>query len=83
MKRSWLLGRKRKLHIEEKKKYDEVVSLNINDVDLTIAQLRALINMKKWKTDKSFSSFKKIDMLCLWGELVLRIKIYGLHQFFP
>ena len=37
------------------------------DVDLAIAQLHALLNMKKQKTDKSFSSFKKID-LCLWAE---------------
>ena len=55
-------------YLQKKRKYDEVVSLNINDVDLTIAQLRALLNMKKRKTDKSFSSFKKIDLLCLWAE---------------
>ena len=51
----------------KKRKYDEVMGLSIdNDNKLTGAQLRALLNMKKRKTDSPISSLKKKDMLLLW-----------------
>ena len=57
------------VYIEKKRKYDEVMNLNIDDDNkLTGVQLRALLNMKKRKTDKPISSLKKQDMLLLWKE---------------
>ena len=54
---------------EKKRKYDEVMKLNISDDDkLTAVQLRTLLNMKKRKTDKPISNLKKKDMLLLWKE---------------
>ena len=57
------------LYPEKKHKYDEVMSLSIdNDNKLTGAQLQALLNMKKWKTDSPISSLRKKDMLLSWKE---------------
>ena len=45
------------------------MSLSIdNDNKLTGAQLRALLNMKKRKTDSPISSLRKKDMLLVWKE---------------
>ena len=58
-----------KSYYEKKRKYDEVMNLNITDENkLTGSQLRALLNMKKRKTDKTISALKKKDMLLLWRE---------------
>ena len=54
---------------EKKRKYDEVMTLNVSDDDkLTTGQLRSLLNMKKRKTDKSISGLKKKDLIVLWRE---------------
>ena len=56
-------------YVEKKRKYDEVMNLNIDDDNkLTGVQLRVLLNMKKRKTDKPISSLKKQGMLLLWKE---------------
>ena len=56
-------------YYEKKRKYDEVISLIIeDDGKLTGVQLRALLNMKKRKTEKSISVLKKKEMLLLWKE---------------
>ena len=57
-----------KVYNEKKRKYDEVISLNLSDEKLTIGHLRSLLNMKKRKTDKSISGLKKKEMLVLWKE---------------
>ena len=58
-----------KSYYEKKRKYDEVMNLNITDENkLTGSQLQALLNMKKRKTDKTISALKKKDMLLLWRE---------------
>ena len=57
-----------KVYNEKKRKYDEVMNLNISDEKLTIGHLRHLLNMKKRKTDKSISGLKKKEMLVLWKE---------------
>ena len=67
MKRSWLLGRRRKQHIL-KRNDDEVINLKIDDMNLSSAQLYSSLNMKKWKTDRSIASYKKIEPLYLWIE---------------
>ena len=57
------------VYAEKKCKYDEVMSLSIdNDNKLTGDQLRALLNMKKRKTDSLISSLRKKDMLLLKKE---------------
>ena len=53
---------------EKKRKYDDVMNLNISDNKLTGAQLRSLLNMKKRKTDKTISTLKKKEMFVLWQE---------------
>jgi len=56
-------------YAEKQRKYDEVMSLSVDDDNkLTGAQLRALLNMKKRKTDSPISSLRKKDMLLLWKE---------------
>ena len=57
-----------KVYNEKKRKYDEVINLNLSDDKLTIGHLRSLLNMKKRKTDKSISGLKKKEMLVLWQE---------------
>ena len=57
-----------KVYNEKKRKYDEVMNLNVSDEKLTIGQLHHLLNMKKRKTDKSISGLKKKEMLVLWKE---------------
>ena len=55
--------------MERKRKYDEVVNLQIvDDRKLTAAQLRSLLNMKKRKNDRPISSMKKVELLYLWTE---------------
>ena len=69
--RKLLQARKKeeKIYHEKKRKYDEVMALNIeDDAKLTGVQLRALLNMKRRKTDKSLSALKKKEMLLLWKE---------------
>ena len=69
--RKLLKARKKeeKSYYEKRRKYDEVMKLNIaNDEKLTGAHLRTLLNMKKRKTDTSISALKKKDMLLLWRE---------------
>ena len=45
------------------------MTLNVSDDEkLTTGQLRSLLNMKKRKTDKSFSGLKKKDFIVLWRE---------------
>ena len=56
------------VYVEKKRKYDEVMNLNIDDNKLTGVQLLVLLNMKKRKTDQPISSLKKQDMLLLWKE---------------
>ena len=56
-------------YMERKRKYDEVVNLQIvDDRKLTAAQLRSLLNMKKRKNDRPISSMKKVELLYLWTE---------------
>ena len=58
-----------KAYNEKKRKYDEVMNLNVTDDEkLTAGQLRSLLNMEKRKTDKSISGLKKKEMLVLWKE---------------
>ena len=52
----------------KKKKHDEIVVKNIPDEKLTITQLKSLLAFKKRKSDKTFSSLPKSDLLALWKE---------------
>ena len=52
----------------KKKKYDEVIAMNIDDEKLNVTQSKILLMMKKRKTDKAFSSLKKNELLNLWKE---------------
>ena len=53
---------------DKKKKFDEVMALNLPDDKLTGTQLKILCNVMKRKTDKPISSLKKQELLTLWKE---------------
>ena len=54
-----------KVYNEKKRKYNEVMNLNVSEEKLTIGQLHHLLNMEKRKTDKSISGLKQKKMLVL------------------
>ena len=61
-------GRGKKLP-QEKRKYDEVMALNIkDDGKLTGVQSQVLLNMKKRKPDKLISAFLKRRICCCFGK---------------
>ena len=55
-------------YMDNKRKYDAIMVLNIDDEKLSGNQLKSLLDFKKWKADKGFSSMKKKELLQLWKE---------------
>ena len=55
-------------YVALKRKYDDVINLKLEDDQLSGNQLKVLLHFKKRRTDKSFSSFKKKELLQLWKE---------------
>ena len=55
-------------HVALKRKYDDIMDLKLDDDKLSGNQLKVLLNFKKRKTDKGFSSLKKKELLQLWKE---------------
>ena len=63
-----LRKREEAIYNEKKRRYDDVMSKNIEDDKLTITQLKSLLAFKKRKTDSPFHSFNKKKLLHLWKE---------------
>ena len=55
-------------YVALKRKYDDIIKLKLEDDQLSGNQLKVLLHFKKRRTDKSFSSFKKKELLQLWKE---------------
>ena len=60
-------------YMDKKRNYDAIMVLYINDEKLSRDQLKSLLNFKKWKADKGFSSTKKKELLQLWKEWKVRL----------
>ncbi len=53
-------------YVALKRKCDNIMDLKLDDDKLSGNHLKALLNLKKWKIDKGFSSLKKKELLQLW-----------------
>ena len=49
--------------MQKKKKYDELMALELSEENLTGVQLKLLLSVKKIKTDKPFTTLKKKELI--------------------